>query len=183
MTEPVPNKNIGTVQTKSRLLKKITGKLWEILRDKDSPHKIALGMALGIFIGFLPIMGIQMAVVTLFALPLRGNLKAALAGVWISNPITFIPLYWLNYQFGTLFFSHRRVSWEEFGGEMVKASNWDWGAVKASIYSLLNMGADVFIPLWVGSAILALIFGVIAYFASYRWVVFYRKNKGHILHR
>lgn len=182
LTQVAPEKNAKKPQASLRLSKRIAAKLWEILKEKDPPHKIALGMALGIFVGFLPIMGIQMAVVTLFAIPLRGNLKAAVAGVWISNPITFIPLYWANYQFGVLFCAHRKVSWEEFGGKMATASNWDWSAIKSSLTSLMNMGADVFVPLWLGSTILAVFFGVITYFVAYRWVVFYRNKKEKLRH-
>ena len=154
----------------------MTAKIWEVLKEKDPPHKIALGLALGIFIGFLPIMGIQMAVVTVFALPLRGNLKAALAGVWISNPLTFIPLYWGNYLFGKLFYPVSSISWRNFAGEMSRAANWDWTAIKASIGSVLHMGADLLVPLWLGSAILGIVFGVLTYFITVRWVVFLRSN-------
>lgn len=179
VTQPGQKNQIPQLSSSSRLSKRLLAKLWDILKEKDPPHKIALGMALGIFIGFLPIMGIQMAVVAMFALPLRGNIKAAIAGVWISNPITFIPLYWANYQFGLLFSPHRKLSWEEFGGEMISTSQWDWSAVKTSFHSLLDMGADIFIPLWVGSTILAVFFGTTTYFVTYRWVVFYRNKKAH----
>ena len=106
------------------LLRRFVSKLIEIARQKDTPHRIGLGMALGIFVGILPIMGIQMTVVAIIALPLRGNLKAAVAGVWISNPITFIPMYWGYYQFGLLFFPSRAITWEKFGEIIASAASW-----------------------------------------------------------
>jgi uncharacterized protein len=150
--------------------------VWEIAREKDPPHKIALGLALGIFIGFLPIMGIQMAVVTLLALIIRGNLKAALAGVWISNPITFVPLYWANYLFGTLFFPERSVGLKEFGSQITHVGSFDVNALRASLASILNMGAEIFLPLWVGSIVLGLVFGVLIYLGTYHWVRYYRRR-------
>jgi len=30
----------------------------------------------------------------------RGNHLLAAAGTWISNPLTYLPLYWFNYQVG-----------------------------------------------------------------------------------
>ncbi|MBN2715125.1 MAG: DUF2062 domain-containing protein [Deltaproteobacteria bacterium] len=176
MTHADQSRRYGNISGKQSPFKKITAKAWELLKEKDSPHKIALGLALGIFIGFLPIMGIQMAVVTLFAIPLRGNLKAAIAGVWISNPVTFIPLYWVNYLLGTVFYRETTVSWHEFGGQITRTVSWDWTAVKASLQSILFLGADVFAPLWLGSAILAVLFGVITYFVTFRCVVFYRSR-------
>lgn len=159
------------------LLRRIGGKLLTIVKEKDPPHKIALGLALGIFVGFLPIMGIQMATVTLIALPLRGNLKAANAGVWLSNPITFIPLYYVNYLLGLQVFPAREVSWGEFRQVMSEASDWNWTAIKESVGNLLDMGSDIMVPLWTGSAILAVIFGVGTYVVTYYFVVGYRARK------
>lgn len=162
---------------KKGLLGRLLGKLLEIAKEKDPPHKIALGLALGIFIGFLPIMGIQMATATLLALPLRANLKAANAGVWISNPITFIPLYYVNYLLGLQLFPGHEVSWGEFRMVMSEASDWSWTALKESVSNLLDLGSDIMLPLWTGSAILAVVLGVATYFVSYYFVVGYRTRK------
>ena len=152
-------------------------KLISILRQKDPPHRIALGAAIGIFIGLLPIMGIQMAVATILALPLRGNIKAAIAGVWISNPITFIPMYFGYYQFGLVFFPTREIGWDRFKEIVTEAAKWDWSAVGHSIAKVLSLGADILIPMWTGSGILAVVFGIVTYFVAYRFVVNYRARK------
>jgi len=146
-------------------------RIYRLLRAKDPPHRIALGLALGIFIGMLPIMGIQMAVVAVFALPFRANLKAAVAGVWISNPITFIPLYYANYRFGLLVLSSRETDQAAFSRAIENASRWDWGDIGASMRHLFDFGADILVPLWLGSAILAVLLGIPTYFITYRAVV------------
>ena len=158
---------------------RIKHKLSEILHHKDPPHKLALGVAIGMFVGMLPIMGIQMLAVTIVALPFRANLKVAVAMVWISNPITFIPLYWLNYQFGLLFMPNMRISWDEFAAVLTKASDWNWSAIEDSFSNLVGIGANVMIPLWLGSSILGLILGAFLYFIVFRWIVFYRKKLVH----
>ena len=33
---------------------------------------------------------------------MRGNHLLAAAGTWISNPLTYVPLYWFNYRLGSL---------------------------------------------------------------------------------
>jgi uncharacterized protein (DUF2062 family) len=57
------------------------------------------------FIGLTPTGGFQMALVLLFALlvrPLfRFNKTAALLTVYVSNPLTMVPILWLDYQVGT----------------------------------------------------------------------------------
>jgi len=163
----------------SNLIARIRKRLRDLLHHEDPPHRIALGLGLGMFVGLLPIMGIQMAVVALLALPLRANVKAAVATVWISNPLTFIPLYWVNYRFGLLFFPARRLSSAEFTGALTKASDWQWSALKESLSNLMGLGADLMVPLWVGSAVLGVVFGVLAYVVAFRWVVFYRKRIRH----
>jgi hypothetical protein len=159
------------------LIRRGIDKLIELARQKDSPHKVALGMALGIFIGILPIMGIQMAVVTLFAIPLRGNLKAAIAGVWISNPITFIPMYWSYYVFGLLFVPSRRITWDQFTDLITKTAVWDWADMTGSVQQMLNLGADILIPMWIGATILGFVFGIPTYFFTFRFVVKYRERR------
>jgi hypothetical protein len=167
----------GSEKTHRSLLRRAVGKLIALAREKDPPVRIALGMALGIFVGLLPIMGIQMAVVSLFALPLRGNLKAAIAGVWISNPITFIPMYYGCYKFGLLFVSTPEISWETFGGAMMNASEWSWSEISASMGRLMALGGDILVPLWTGSSILAVLFGVPTFFVTYRMVIKYRSKR------
>ena len=159
------------------LLRRIASKLLDIAREKDPPDKIALGLALGIFVGFLPIMGIQMVVVSLIAIPLRANLKGALVGVWMSNPLTFIPLYYGNYLFGRMFVSTQAVGWKEFSGTITHASDWSWTTIRSSLANLVDMGTDILLPLWVGSAILAVLFSIPVYIFTYRFVVTYRARR------
>jgi uncharacterized protein len=159
------------------LPKRIFKKLIDIVRQKDTPHRIALGMALGIFVGILPIMGIQMTVVAIIALPLRGNLKAAVAGVWISNPITFLPMYWGYYKFGLLFFPSRAMTMAEFKETIKVAGEWDWGAIGESIRRFMDIGADILVPMWVGSAILAVLFSIPTYFVTKWLIIAYRMRK------
>jgi uncharacterized protein (DUF2062 family) len=71
-------------------------------RQEGSPGHQAWGLAIGVFIGCLPIFGLQMLVSLGLANAMRGNKFLAMAGTWISNPITNLPLFWLSYQLGSL---------------------------------------------------------------------------------
>lgn len=71
-------------------------------RQEGSPGHQARGLAIGVFIGCLPIFGLQMLVSLGLASTMRGNRFLAMAGTWISNPITNLPLFWLSYQLGAL---------------------------------------------------------------------------------
>lgn len=150
--------------------------LYRMLREKDRPHRIALGAALGAFVGMMPIMGIQMIAVTALALPLRANLKASLIGVWISNPVTFLPMYYGNYRFGLLIVGGEERNQEMFARILETAADWDWGDVFNSSIRLFDLGTDVLIPLWLGSVILGTALAVPTYALIYRAVVRYRER-------
>jgi uncharacterized protein (DUF2062 family) len=57
-------------------------------------------LAAGVFMGCFPIFGLQTLLGIALASLVRGNHILAAAGTWISNPLTYIPLYWFNYAVG-----------------------------------------------------------------------------------
>ena len=75
--------------------------LTSFLLQKGSPYFNAKGAALGVFCGCFPFFGFQTLLGLFFAKVTKGNLFLAAIGTWISNPFTYIPLYFLNYKVGT----------------------------------------------------------------------------------
>lgn len=84
--------------TKSSIKKALVW-LWE---HEGSAGKRARGLAAGIFTGCFPVFGLQIVLGVALASLVRGNHLLAAAGTLVSNPITSIPLYWVNYQLGAL---------------------------------------------------------------------------------
>lgn len=72
----------------------------QLLKIRGEPNEIALGFALGVFIGASPTIGFQMIIAVPIAAILKWNKVAAAAGVWISNPITAPFLYGMTYYIG-----------------------------------------------------------------------------------
>jgi uncharacterized protein len=70
------------------------------LKIRGQPREIALGLALGLFIGMTPFMGFQMAIAVFFAALLKWNKLSSAIGVWISNPVTAPIIYPLTYWIG-----------------------------------------------------------------------------------
>ena len=68
--------------------------LWSFSRSST-----AKGVAIGIFCAFLP-MPFEMVPAIFMAIMLRGNLAFSIAGVWLSNPLTWVPLYTPCYLLG-----------------------------------------------------------------------------------
>ena len=115
--------------------------LRSVLSEDDTPHHIALGMAVGTFVGLTPTPGVQMLLVLGVYYVCRPvftfNRPAGLAAVYISNPLTAVPLAWLSYQVGRLFvggdltraelaavLGHQGVSWWQAIIELVVELGW-----------------------------------------------------------
>ncbi|BEV35288.1 DUF2062 domain-containing protein [Synechococcus sp. M16CYN] len=73
----------------------------QLLREQEgTPGRRARGIAAGVLCGCLPFFGLQVVLSMSVAGLIRGNYLLAAAGTLISNPFTYVPLYWLNYQVG-----------------------------------------------------------------------------------
>ncbi len=64
----------------------------QILHLGDSPHRTALAFAIGVFIAFSPTYGLHTLSVLLCAWAFRLNVVAMLAGSFINNPWTVVPI-------------------------------------------------------------------------------------------
>ncbi len=70
--------------------------LWQPRRER-----LAAGVAIGIFVGMLP-MPLQMLTATVLAFLARVNIPGAIIATWLSNPVTFAAMAWGQYYLGAL---------------------------------------------------------------------------------
>ena len=79
-------------------------KILSLFRSQNgSPFFNAKGLAIGVFSGCFPFFGFQTLLGVFFAKLAKGNIVLAAIGTWISNPFTYIPLYYFNYKVGSIF--------------------------------------------------------------------------------
>ena len=71
------------------------------LKQDGSPFFNAKGIAVGVFCGCFPFFGFQTLLGLFLARVAKGNLFLAAIGTWISNPFTYVPLYFFNYKVGS----------------------------------------------------------------------------------
>jgi uncharacterized protein (DUF2062 family) len=131
-----------------------------------------LGVAVGVFFGLLiPIAQIPMSAVA--AIALRANLPAAAASTFISNPVTFPPIYYAAYKLGALVTGAAALPAEE-----------EIGAVPASDQSLWFQISRMGKPLLVGLSTMACLVGLLTYVAIglfWRWRTAQRwRNRGKV---
>ena len=67
--------------------------LLRLLALDDTPERIALAFALGVFLAFSPLLGLHTVLGLAFAFILGLNRVAVLVGVWVNNPYTLVPIY------------------------------------------------------------------------------------------
>ena len=70
--------------------------LHRILQLQGSAHSIALGTAIGLFVAMTPTVGLQMIIILIISLLIPANRLAGFIMVYISNPLTMVPIYWLG---------------------------------------------------------------------------------------
>jgi uncharacterized protein (DUF2062 family) len=75
------------------VIPEIRDKFREILKVKDTPHRIAMAFALGVFMGISPLLGLHTIGAFFIAWLLRLNRLVAIIGVYITNPWTIVPIY------------------------------------------------------------------------------------------
>ena len=84
------------------LIKRIRKFIYWLWNQQGSPSQRALGFGVGIFSGCFPFFGLQTLMGVFLARIFKGNSILAAVGTWISNPFTYIPLYYFNYRVGSL---------------------------------------------------------------------------------
>jgi uncharacterized protein len=60
-----------------------------VRRLPDTPHRISLGVACGVFASFTPLFGLHFVLAAAIARLVRGNILASLIGTAFGNPLTF----------------------------------------------------------------------------------------------
>lgn len=74
----------------------------KLLRLRGKPKVVAKGLAVGVFAGCFPFFGLQSLIGIFLATVLRASKVAAVAATWISNPLTYVPMFIFNYKIGKL---------------------------------------------------------------------------------
>ncbi|MDH0304512.1 MULTISPECIES: DUF2062 domain-containing protein [unclassified Pseudomonas] len=126
--------------------------LWHLNR-----HSVARAMGVGLFAALIPI-PMQMLLAAALAIPVRGNLPIAVSLVWLTNPLTMPPVFFVTYMTGAwLMQVPPRTLPEEI--------TVDW---------VTDQLATIWQPFLLGSVVCGVVLGVLAYFITmgyWRWWV------------
>lgn len=71
-----------------------------ILHLDDTPHRIAWGVFIGALVAFTPTLGLQILIYIPIAALLNANKISGIPILFISNPFTAVPLYYMTWKVG-----------------------------------------------------------------------------------
>ena len=130
-----------------------------LIRLRGQPHELALGMALGIFIGMTPTIPFHTIVAIGLALSFKASKITAALGTWICNPLTIYFIYNYCYKIGSLIlgFDHNT----KFLSPVVEAIN--HGEFLNIIMAILGSGGMVVAAFLLGGIVLGILFAVPSY--------------------
>lgn len=126
--------------------------LWHLNR-----HSVARAMGVGLFAALIP-MPAQMLLAAALAIPLRGNLPIAISLVWLTNPLTMPPVFFVTYMVGAWLMQVPPRT-------LPDALTFEW---------ITDQLSTVWQPFLLGSIVCAVLLGVFGYFSTllyWRWWV------------
>ena len=150
--------------SKNKLLSPLKKVYERFIKIRGEPRKIALGFALGLFVGMSPTMGLQIAIAVFLAALFKWNKISAAIGVWITNPVTAPFIYGTTYLIGAKLLGIRKtyVSNSEI--------NLD------TITKILHKAPEFFWALIIGGIIIGLPLAIAGYYFSYAAVTRYQEE-------
>lgn len=115
--------------------------LWHINRKS-----FCGAVAIGVFFSFIPV-PFQMLLAALGAIILRYNILVAVPTVWISNPVTMVPMFYFCYRIGAAILD---IDTGEFNFEL----SFDW---------LLTGLLEIWQPFLLGCLVVGLVAAIFSY--------------------
>ena len=122
----------------------------KLLRLRDRPEVVAKGFAIGVFAGCFPLLGLQSLIGIFLATIFGASKVAAVAATWISNPLTYVPLFLFNYKIGQFLLRTEDA-------ELLDIT---------SLTAFRELGGTIAVTLLTGSFIVGTILSIVTYFYS-----------------
>lgn len=159
--ELTPNPTPPPERSAGALLKKAYERLIKI---RGNPREIALGFALGLFVGMSPTMGFQTAIAIFFAALFKWNKISAAIAVWISNPLTAPVLYGMTYYVGAAVFG------------IANGTHHTAHLGDATLTEMILKAPEIFWVLTLGGVVVGVPVAVAGYFFAFTAVNRYRED-------
>lgn len=138
------------------------------------PKSLAMGTAVGIFIGITPTIPLHTVAIIGVTLLMRVNTIAALiSATVVSNPLTFAPLYYLSWKIGN-FILPGRLTWERLQEvlEVITSESF-----LVSLKTVSNLSINAVLVMMIGGILLAIPPTLVSYYFSLRFFIKVREKR------
>jgi len=144
-------------------MKYIRDRIRSLFQLNDSPNKLALAFAVGIFIAFSPTIGLHTVSCLLFAWMFRLNKLVVFTAAFVNNPWSMVPLFGFCLWFGM-----------KITGSTIETPNIAWQTISfSSAYDILK---PYLWPFVAGTVVIGAGAAIISYFFIYWAVVRFRRG-------
>lgn len=153
----------------------------KFLRIKGDPRDIAWGAFIGALIGTMPVMPFHtIGIIAVCFLSRTSAMAGLFASLAISNPFTYIPIYYISMVIGN-YLTPYHVTWSKIHSilDVIISGR----GFKESVEMLASQGSEIIIVMLTGGLILAVPTAVIWYFLTLRLFLKIREKRRqkHIL--
>lgn len=129
----------------------------QVLRLADNPHKVALGVAVGIFVSWTPLLGFHNLLIVILCWICGASILAGLASAFLGNPWTLPLMWWSAYELGQRVLGLHHVKVLKVLESLTFHKLW------AHLWPLLKL---VFLPTMLGAVILGFVSGAVSYWLT-----------------
>ena len=143
------------VTNENRLLKSIVRTYERFLKIRGQPREIALGFALGLFVGMTPFIGLHTVIAVPLAALLKWNKISAAVSVWFTNAATAPFIYSITYVVGA------RIA------GIKQAFSWKDIESLSAVYRLILHTPEMIWAMVIGGVILGLPLAVAGYYLTF----------------
>lgn len=158
---------------------------FRLLHVDDSAQRMARGIAAGVFVAYSPLLGLHMLLALIVAQLIRANKALAVMAAWMSNPLTFVLIYYPSYQLGRvilpIFHQKPQVEIDQIQDMLNQTFSPSYMLVNLFTADYWKQAAAVFTKIGLETCIGGLILGTIAALISYRiafyFIIGYRTRK------
>jgi uncharacterized protein (DUF2062 family) len=152
------------VSKKNRLFAPLVRTYERFLKIRGQPREIALGFALGLFVGMTPFIGLHTVMAISLAALLKWNKISAAVAVWFTNAATAPFIYGITYIVGARIAGIKQVfSWTDIESF-------------SAVYRLILHTPEIIWAMVIGGVILGLPLAVAGYYLAFYVVGSYQEK-------
>lgn len=143
-----------------------------VMHADDTPHRLALGVALGVLIALTPTVGVQLFLYFPIAWLIRANAIVGIPFLFATNVFTIVPVYMAQYSIGAFVLGRDSLAPDNWKALAADHGNW-WDEAQF----IWHFTWEHIEPLGIGAFATAVPLALIAYVVMSSVVKAYRMRK------